>query len=365
MGKKLRSGYTTGTCAAAAAKGAVLALLGQKLSAVTVTTPQGRVLTIPLQQVVVEGATARCTVIKDAGDDPDITDGAAVVAEVTLRDGTVVIDGGPGVGMVTKPGLAVPVGEPAINPGPRRMILTALQQVLPPSAGARVTISIPEGEKLAARTLNPVLGIVGGLSILGTTGIVEPMSEEAFKNSLVPQLDVALAAGYASLVFVPGKLGQNAACERFGLPAAAVVQISNFTGFMLDEAAARGVRRVMLFGQAGKMVKVAAGIFQTHSRIADGRLETLAAYAAACGAAAPVVRRLLSCTTTEAAQEILQQHGLAVVWKKIAQRASERAQQHVFQKLTVGTVIISMGGDLLGLDDTALEIGRDLGWTIS
>lgn len=363
MAKTLRSGYTTGTCAAAAAKGAALALLGQRTGTVAVTTPQGRTLTVPLAHVTVAGPAAHCTVIKDAGDDPDITDGAAISAEVSLQPGgAVTIAGGTGVGVVTKPGLAVPVGEPAINPGPRQMITLALRQVLPPGQGAMVTISIPAGEKLAARTLNPLLGIEGGLSVIGTTGIVEPMSEEAFKHSLTPQIDVARAAGYDSLVFVPGKLGQDAACRRFHLPADAVAQTSNFIGYMLEEAAARSVRRVMLFGQAGKLVKVAAGIFHTHSRVADGRLETLAAYTAAAGASAPVVRRILACTTTEAAQAVLAEQGLTAVWPQIAQRASARAQQHVFGKLTVGTVIVDMHGRLLGRDAAAADIGRDLAW---
>lgn len=363
MAKTLRSGYTTGTCAAAAAKGAALALLGRQVEAVSVTTPQGRILTVPLHQVAVDGDAARCTVIKDAGDDPDITDGAAIVAEVSLQPhGTVIIAGGAGVGVVTKPGLAVPVGEPAINPAPRRMIEMAMRQVLPAGQGARVTIAIPGGEKLAARTLNPLLGIVGGLSVIGTTGIVEPMSEEAFKQSLTPQIDVARAAGYTSVVFVPGKLGQDAACHKFHLPADAVVQTSNFIGYMLEEAVERGVRQVMLFGQAGKLVKVAAGIFHTHSRMADARLETLAAYAGAAGAPAPVVRRILSCTTTEAAQAVLAEHGLTALWNQIARRASARAEQHVFGKLTVGTVIVDMQGRLLGRDATAADIGRDLAW---
>ena len=190
---KLKSGITTGSCSAAAAKAALLASLGDAPIVVQIETPQGVCLSVPVLTAQATDGGGRASVIKDAGDDPDITHGVEIVAEVQLTPGQpeISFQAGTGIGTVTLPGLQIPVGQPAINPAPRQMIESAQRPLLPQGTGAVVTISIPEGEKLARRTLNPTLGIVGGLSIIGTTGIVEPMSEEAFKNSLKPQISVA------------------------------------------------------------------------------------------------------------------------------------------------------------------------------
>ncbi|WP_425061349.1 cobalt-precorrin-5B (C(1))-methyltransferase CbiD [Sporomusa carbonis] len=362
----MRKGITTGTCAAAAAKAAVMAWQGQHVAAVEVISPQGITLVAPVaeSQAIAGGGVA--SVIKDAGDDPDITHGAQIVAEVIVTDDPeIVIKAGEGVGTVTKPGLAVPVGQPAVNPGPRTMITKAVFDCLPPGKGAVVTVSVPGGEKLAARTLNPILGIVGGLSIIGTTGIVEPMSEEAFKNSLVPQISVVKALGYQDIVFAPGKIGQDIAVNRYGLPAAAVVQTSNFIGHMLENAAKYGMHRVLLFGHLGKIVKVSAGIFHTHNRMADARLETIAAYLAASGAPQAAIEEVLASTTTEAVMPIIARYNMTGVYNLLAERASMRATRYVFGDLTVGTVIVTLQGEILGLDRTAREIGGHLGWNVN
>lgn len=362
----MRSGRTTGTCAAAAVKAALLAWRQEPAVQVEVQTPQGRWLTVPVAEASATAAGGRAAVIKDAGDDPDITHGARIVARVHLRPGKGwCLRAGEGVGTVTKPGLAVAVGEAAVNPGPRQMIAQVLAELLPPELQAEVEISIPGGAELARRTLNPSLGIAGGLSIIGTTGIVEPMSEEAFKNSLAPQLRVAQAQGFDSVVLVPGRIGQDAAVLRYGLPAEAVIQMSNFVGFMLTKAAEFGLQKVLLFGHLGKLAKVAAGIFHTHNRMADGRMETLAAYAALLGAEASTVRAILAATTTEAALPLIAAAGLAErLYPLLAARASERARRHVFGDLEVGTVIVTLQGELLGLDETAQQIGEGLGWNI-
>ncbi|SMD06177.1 cobalt-precorrin 5B C1-methyltransferase [Sporomusa malonica] len=363
--KPMRKGITTGTCAAAAAKAAVLAWQGQHVTTVEVVSPQGVALVAPVAEshVVADGGVA--WVIKDAGDDPDITNGVKIVAAVRVADEPgIVIKAGEGVGTVTKPGLAVPVGEPAVNSGPRTMITKAVEDCLPPGKGAIVTISIPDGERLAARTLNPILGIAGGLSIIGTTGIVEPMSEEAFKNSLVPQISVVQALGYDEIVFAPGKIGQDIAINRYGLPAETVVQTSNFIGHMLENAVKYGMRRVLLFGHLGKIVKVSAGVFHTHNRMADARLETLAAYLAASGAPQAAIKEVLDSTTTEAAMPIIARYNMTAVYQVLAERASVRAMRYVFGDLTVGTVIVTLKGEILGLDQTAREIGGHLGWNV-
>lgn len=364
--KPMRKGITTGTCAAAAAKAAVRAWQGQPAAAVEVFSPQGAVLVVPIDESRLTADGGMAWVIKDAGDDPDITHGVKIAAQVKITDlPGIIIEAGEGVGTVTKPGLAVPVGELAVNPGPRIMITKAVQDCLPPGKGAVVTISIPDGEKLATRTLNPILGIAGGLSIIGTTGIVEPMSEEAFKNSLVPQISVVKAMGYDQIVFAPGKIGQDIAINRYGLPAEMVIQTSNFIGHMLENAAKLGMRQVLLFGHLGKIVKVSAGIFHTHNRMADARLETLAAYLAANGAPQAAVTEVLDCMTTEAAMPIIARYHLESVYHVLAERASARAMRYVFGDLVVGTVIVTLKGDILGLDQTAREIGGQLGWNIA
>jgi len=363
--KKLRSGITTGTCAAAAAKAAVLAALGEIVTEARVVTPQGTTLVVAVAGAAATASGGEASVIKDAGDDPDITNGILVTASVELlAKPEIIITAGSGVGKVTKPGLSVAVGQPAINPGPRKMITHAVKTVLSQETGAVVTISIPEGETLAKRTLNSALGIVGGLSIIGTTGIVEPMSEEAYKTSLVAQLSVACALGHDKLVFVPGKIGQEIAINVFGLPRQLTVQTSNFIGHMLENAVAYGLSEVLLLGHPGKLVKVAAGIFHTHNRIADARMETLAAYAALLGADTKVVAAIMDCLTTEAVMPIIEKNGLTAIYRLLAERVSSRAVRYVFGELSVGTAIVTLTGELLGMDDRAREIGGKLGWNI-
>lgn len=368
VAKELRSGYTTGACAAAGVKAALLFAAGESWQEIELTALDGTQLIIPVKAVerTADGLTAE--VVKFSGDDPDITNGVSVFTTVRrLEQGNaeIVFRAGEGIGTVTKPGLSVPVGEPSINPGPRQLIRNVVAEVLGTSHVAlAVTIAIPAGVELARQTLNPILGVEGGISVIGTTGVLRPMSEEGFKNSLVPQIDVARAAGFTDLIFVPGKIGERIA-TGWGLPPAAMVQTSNFIGFMLEAAAERKVERVLLFGHIGKLSKVAAGVFYTHNRIADGRLETLAAYGAAAGLPQAGVKALLAANTTEDALAVLQQAGLRdEVCKKLAERASLRAERYLFQKLKVGTVMVTLAGELLGMDETAKEIGEGFGWKL-
>ncbi|WP_406678493.1 cobalt-precorrin-5B (C(1))-methyltransferase CbiD [Moorella sp. ACPs] len=357
MQRELRRGYTTGTCAAAAARAAAIALWQKQLvREVTLTLPRGEKVTLPV--TVHQGpGWAEAVVVKDAGDDPDVTHGAAIHVRARQSGRGLTLRGGPGVGTVTRPGLALPPGEPAINPVPRQMIAAAVADVTPPGQGLELEISIPGGEELARRTLNPRLGIEGGLSILGTTGLVEPMSEEAYRTSLIPQIDVALAAGWETLILTPGRLGQRQAEERYHLPAAAIVLTGNFIGYMLEACAGRGVKRVLLWGHGGKLIKVAGGIFYTHSRLADARQEILAAWAAARGASPEAVRQLLEVTTVEAAREIIANEGLGrEFWDTLAARASRRAEDFVRGELTVGTVLLSLQGEIMGRDAVARQI---------
>lgn len=364
MTKQMRSGITTGTCAAAATKAALLSWQGATPAEVEVTTPQGISLKVKISAYTRHLNGGQASVIKDAGDDPDITNGVTVTATVEVTDRPdIIIRAGAGVGSITKPGLSVPVGEPAINPGPKKMIMQAVHDVLGVGHGAIVTISVPDGEILAKRTLNPTLGVVGGISIIGTTGIVTPMSEESFKNSLTPQISVIKAMGYDDIIFVPGKIGQDIAV-KYNLPQELTAQTSNFIGHMLESAAHYKIKRVLLFGHLGKLIKVAAGIFNTHNRVADARLETLAAYVAASGAPTSVVQEILDCATTEAAINVIDRCSLHDVYTVLAERASIRAERYVFGELKIGTVIVTMAGKILGFDETAREIGGSLGWNI-
>jgi cobalamin biosynthesis protein CbiD len=360
-GRMLRRGYTTGTCAAAAARAAALALLGQNPATVNVRLPGGGEAALPVAGTVLQGDSAQAWVIKDAGDDPDVTDGAEIRATVRLQPQGITVRGGSGVGVVTRPGLAVSPNQPAINPVPLQMIKENLAAVLPAGGGAEVTISVPEGERLARRTMNSHLGIVGGISILGTTGIVEPMSEESFKQALAPQLDIARAAGQQVAVLTPGRRGASLAAE-FGIPRDAVVLISNYAGFMLEECVRQGFRQAVLWGHVGKLAKVAAGSFQTYNRIADGRAEVVAALAAARGAGADLIRAILEAATAEVMVEILKDAGLERVWHDLARRASSRAVTYTRGGLTVGTVLFSYRGSPIGWDDNALLLLKKAGW---
>ncbi|MCI7539380.1 MAG: cobalt-precorrin-5B (C(1))-methyltransferase CbiD [Veillonellaceae bacterium] len=380
MSKPLRGGYTTGACAAAGALAALKFLRGEDCPALEIEALDGTMLHIPVKDVQPAEGGATAEIVKFSGDDPDITNGASVFT--TLQKGAagqgLVFRAGKGVGHVTKPGLQIPVGEPSINPGPRKLIASVLARELgieaSPSQDAEwqalmakldfiVTISIPAGVELAKQTLNPVLGVEGGISVIGTTGVLRPMSEEGFKNSLVPQIDVALAAGFEDIVFVPGKIGEKLAA-KIGLPPQALVQTSNFIGFLLDAAAEHGAKRVLLLGHIGKLVKVAAGNFYTHNRISDARLETLAAYAAAEGLDQKGVQAILAANASEDALEIIDGAGLQHVYTVLAERASARSERHVFGKLKVGTVLLTYSGRVLGMDEAAKEIGRHLGWEL-
>ena len=262
--------------------------------------------------------------------------------------------------------MSLPVGEPSINQGPRELIRRVVAEMTGrEDTGAEVTIAIPAGVELAKKTLNPVLGIEGGISVIGTTGVLRPMSEEAFKDSLVPQIDVARAAGEEVLVFVPGKIGQRIALS-LGISQKAIIETSNFIGFMLERAAERGTKGVLILGHTGKLVKIAAGIFHTHNRMADARLETLAAYAAAEGLSQTEVRAVLAANTTEDALAVIASAGLAErVCAVIAARVRIRAERYLFGKMKVGAVMVNFAGEILGVDEQARAFADACGWRLN
>ena len=307
--KKLRSGYTTGSCAAGAAKAAVqLLLTGKAPASVALMTPKGVPLNLDVADWALEGDSATCAIRKDSGDDPDITNGVLVYAKVSKREGDILIDGGAGIGRVTKPGLNQPVGQAAINTVPRRMIAEACRDMAAQQGyqgGFQVIISIPGGEELAKKTFNPRLGIEGGLSVIGTTGIVEPMSNAALVDTIRLELNVLAASGAKAVLLSPGNYGETFCRDILSLDVQHLVLCSNFIGLAVEAAVEKGFEQILLVGHIGKMVKLGIGMLNTHSNVGDGRMETLAACGIEAGVEMPVLQALLSCATTDAALYVL------------------------------------------------------------
>lgn len=313
-GQALRRGWTTGTCAAAAAEAAALLLLtGRAPAELRLETPGGLTFTLPVEQPHLDGDAAVCTVRKDAGDDPDITNGVGISAAVRSTSEGVTIDGGAGVGRVTRPGLAMPVGAAAINPGPRAQITAALERAAHEcgyTGGFSVIISAENGEELAKQTYNGHLGVVGGLSILGTSGIVEPMSEKALVDTILLELDSLYAGGQRTAFLCPGNYGADFARDTLRLDLEKAVKCSNFIGEALDHAVFRGFDDILLVGHAGKLVKLAAGVMNTHSSVADSRQEIFTAHAALCGAGRDTLEELMQSISVDACIELLDREHL-------------------------------------------------------
>ncbi len=329
----MRYGYTTGSCAAAASKAAAYMLLtGKEKTEITIETPKGIPYTAQLVDICRRETEVSCAVVKDGGDDPDITTGALIYARVQYGNATcegqpisevrrnadnqsgarIIIDGGVGVGRVTKPGLDQPVGNAAINHVPREMIEREVLQVcmLADYQGELwVEISVPEGEELAKQTFNPRLGIVGGISILGTTGIVEPMSNQAIKDTIRVELNQRKALGYDYVAVSFGNYGLDYMKKTYGYDLDRSVKCSNFIGETIDMAVEMGFQRLLLTGHIGKMIKLAGGIMNTHSKEADCRMELLAAFAARYGVENGKICDILECVTTEEVVRLLEQAG--------------------------------------------------------
>lgn len=312
----MRFGFTTGSCAAAAAKAAAFMLLtGNEKTEITIETPKGIPFTAILLDIVRKEKEVSCAVQKDGGDDPDITSGALIYAKVSFLPGleaAIRIDGGVGVGRVTKPGLDQPVGNAAINHVPREMIEKEVREVCQLTdyqGGLQIEIYVPEGERLAEQTFNPRLGIIGGISILGTSGIVEPMSSQALLDTIRVELNQRKAQGYDYVAVSPGNYGLDYMKRTYGYDLDRSVKCSNFIGNTVDMAVELGFRKMLLTGHIGKLIKVAGGIMNTHSREADCRMELLAAFAAREHVDHDSICRLLECVTTEEAVRILQEQG--------------------------------------------------------
>lgn len=340
---ELRGGFSTGACAAAAAKAAALLLRNSgSVTDVAIPFPDGTRVSFAVETAeLLGGGLARAAVRKSAGDDPDVTDKALVVALVREAAGSAVaFKAGVGVGTVTKPGLSIPPGEPAINPGPRRMIAAALGEVSP--AGYEVTISIPGGAELAQRTFNPRLGIAGGVSILGTTGRVVPFSCPALREALACALDIAQAAGEKAPVLVPGKIGKSAAERHFAPRPGQVVEVSNEWGYMLEKTAGRGFEALLLLGHPGKLAKLAMGYWDTHSRSSPSASDFVRAIAADLLGDAP------ASATVEGVLEALPPAGRRAVAERVAAEVARSTSGRLECGLVPAVVLIDMRGEILG-----------------
>nr|WP_294659979.1 cobalt-precorrin-5B (C(1))-methyltransferase CbiD [uncultured Blautia sp.] len=365
--KKLRFGYTTGSCAAGAARGAARLLLGEdEISEVELMTPKGILLHLEILDRKRSENAASCAVRKDAGDDPDTTNGILVYAEVEKflirsdMEDRIVIDGGIGVGRVTKPGLSQKIGEAAINPVPRAMILQAVEEIADQyhyEGGLKVTISVPEGEKIARKTFNPRLGIVGGISILGTSGIVEPMSEKALIDSIRVEMTQHAAMGEQYMLVTPGNYGADYLREHMELPFEKNIKCSNYVGETIDMAVDMGVKGILFISHIGKFVKVAAGIMNTHSHSADARMEVLCSNAIRAGGDLACARSILQCNTTDEALRVLDEnHILKETMKEITDRIQFYLDHRSYQQILLGAVIFSNEYGYLGQTANAAEL---------
>ncbi|MEN3186065.1 MAG: cobalt-precorrin-5B (C(1))-methyltransferase CbiD [Atribacterota bacterium] len=349
VGDRGRLGYTTGSCAAAAAKGSVLLLQGIESQVITITLPHGDLLALPVTWQRREGDIAWTAIRKDGGDDPDVTNGLLIVVSAQKQKEHVTILGGKGVGRVTKPGLPVLPGFPAINPVPERMIRREVQSVLGQGGGVKLVVSIPEGEKVALKTFNPRLGIVGGLSILGTTGIVIPRSVEGFLGTIRAELSVIAHQGVQEVILVFGNYGREYARKK-GFSDEFIVSCGNFLGFALEQVVSFGFGRVYLIGELGKMVKVAGGIFLLDSRVADARIEILASFAAFFGVSQKAIARIFAASLTGEVLQVLEEEGVSLMGfgHFVAERVRKRIVEYTEGKIQVVIEVFSLQRGFLG-----------------
>lgn len=367
---KLRTGYTTGSCAAAAAKAAAHMLVsGEVVGEVSLVTPAGIRLYLEVEDIVKENNYVSCAIRKDSGDDPDVTNGILVYARVTFAQDDVVkskviLEAGEGIGRVTQKGLEQSIGDPAINLVPRRMIREAVEEELQKAGidrGVRVMIWVPDGAEIARKTFNPKLGIEGGISILGTTGIVEPMSEKALTDTIFVEMKVRRENGMDYCYVVPGNYGSDFLHDTLGYQEDAAVKCSNYVGEVIDDAVRLQMKGILLVGHIGKFIKLAAGIMNTHSRQADGRMEILAAHAAMAGGSRELISQLMECITTTAALELLEKEGiLKEVMSTVMIKIEEHLKHRAGDGLEIGAVMFSKEMGILGKTSDADRLAQQI-----
>ena len=370
----LQMGYTTGSCAAAAAKAAAEMLLsGEEIRQVRLLTPKGIELYLELEEIMRKKSEVSCAVRKYSGDDPDVTNGILVYATVQKVEKSKInsensvdlsekinLDGGIGIGRVTKTGLEQKIGQAAINKVPRRMICEAVEEVCRKyeyTGNLQVRLSVPEGAEVAKKTFNPRLGIEGGISILGTTGIVEPMSEKALTDTIYLEMKMLKENGTDWCYVVPGNYGMDFLRKKLQMDTAFSVKCSNYVGETIEDAKLLGMKGILLIGHIGKFIKLAAGVMNTHSRQADCRMEVLGVHAAMNGADAAVVREIMDCINTTEAMEILRREKLIEpVMESVMKRIEFFLKNRAGEELEIGVILFSTEDGILGKSENADEL---------
>ena len=356
--RSLRTGYTTGTCAAAATKAALSALVsGNKLPKVNVSLPKDKHIVIDIAWIkFVDERSVTASVIKDGGDDPDVTNGAEIWSTVSLLESSnkIMIDGGIGVGRVTKPGLGLEIGKAAINPTPLKMINQAIGEILEKQQknryGLSILISVPKGEEIAKRTDNPRLGIIGGISILGTTGIVIPYSTASFAASIRQSIDVSIAMGSNSVILTTGGRSEDFARSIFGNSVAdhAYIQIGDFIGFSIKQCAIKKIKKAYVIGFIGKLTKMAMGVKQTHVKGSNVDMNFLATLAIRCGANNDLVKKIKLANTARHVGELIDQSGLSMFYDVLCEEVYNHLSKDSPSDLQIKIILLDFTGKVIG-----------------
>lgn len=352
--QKLRTGFTTGACATAAAKAALLAIITRKkIESVEITLPKEKKLVVNIASCKFESGSARCSVIKDGGDDPDVTHGAEIIVdlEITEHIGRIEIDGSSGVGRVTKPGLGLEIGTAAINPTPKKMITENLANAgkgVLDKSGIKVLVSVPKGEEIAQKTDNPRLGIVGGISILGTTGIVIPYSTASFAASIRQSLDVTVAMKGDTVVLTTGGRSEEFSRKEIDLPDHCFVQMGDFSGYTIQQCAKKGIKKAYIAGFIGKLAKMSAGVKQTHVKGSKVDMGFLSEMAKKCGAASSTLDRIKAANTARHVQEIIVEDKVPGFFLSVCNEVHRQMTAHSEGKVEIEVILFDFDGSILG-----------------
>ena len=350
---KLRTGFTTGTCATAASKAGILAIINQQsLNSVDVILPKRDKINIQINSCNFSKDNAQCSVIKDGGDDPDVTHGAEIFVNISLTDkvGSIEIDGGKGVGRVTKPGLGLEIGTAAINPTPKKMILENIQEVgeeVLGKNGIKIVVSVPTGEELAKKTDNPRIGILDGISILGTSGIVIPYSTASFAAAIRQQIDVVSSMNDEEVVLTTGGRSEDFAREIIKLPDHSFIQMGDFSGYTIQQCAKKSLKKAYVAGFIGKLAKMAAGVKQTHVKGGKVDMKFLSELAKRCNANSETIRKILGANTARNVQEIVIEDSIDGFFDEITKETCNQMRQHSEEKIPVEVILFNFDGNIL------------------
>ena len=354
--KKLRTGFTTGSCATASSKAGILSIINQKkIEQVDIILPKRSRLDIQINSCEFTTNSAKCSVVKDGGDDPDVTHGAEIFVEIKLTDniGKIEIDGGEGVGRVTKPGLGLEIGSAAINPTPKKMILENIIEVskkILEKNGIMITVSVPKGKELGPKTDNPRIGIMGGISILGTSGIVIPYSTASFAAAIRQQIAVVSSMNDDSVVLTTGGRSEDFARKIIELPDHSFIQMGDFSGYTIKQCAKQGLKKAYIAGFIGKLAKMAAGVKQTHVKGGKVDMKFLSELAKRCNASSNTIGRILGANTARNVQEIIMEDKVDGFFDEITKEACNQMRQHSEEKIPVEVILFDFDGKVLSRD---------------